>query len=123
MERTEMTILVVILTAVSLLIIGLAVPMIRRRVAPNSLYGLRVPATFADESVWYDANEQSGRDLAALGVILLAMALVLPITGISTGAYALIWSGLAVVGTILVAALGWRRANRLLRERRHPPRP
>lgn len=112
-----MQILVVILTAASLLIIALAIPLVRRRVPPNSLYGLRVSATFADESVWYEANEKSGRDLAALGVVLLAAALGLPITGLPPGAYGLIWSGLAVVGAILVAVIGWRRANRLLHGR------
>ncbi|MBW3671027.1 MAG: SdpI family protein [Acidobacteria bacterium] len=117
MEENEIEILVAILTAASLLIIALAVPMIRRRVPPNTLYGLRVPATFADDSVWYDANEQSGRDLLIFGVILLVVAVGLPIAAVSSGAYGLIWSGLAVAGAIAVAIVGWRRANRLLRDR------
>ncbi len=34
---------------VGLLLIGLGWPMAARRVPPNRWYGLRVPATFADE--------------------------------------------------------------------------
>ena len=42
-------------------------PLARRRVRPNRWYGLRIPATFADEHVWYEANAACGRDLVLLG--------------------------------------------------------
>lgn len=52
--------------------------MIRRRVTPNALYGLRVPAAFADEWVWYEANAQSRRDLRRLGVLVVVLAMLPP---------------------------------------------
>lgn len=110
--------LVLIFVSVGLLFIGLAVPMIRRRVPPNGLYGLRVPATFADRDVWYDANERSGWDLLWLGVTLVLLAIVLPAVGITEAVYAEVWSIAAVVGAIIMAGVGWRRANRLLEQRR-----
>lgn len=38
---------------------------------PNRWYGLRLPATFADEQVWYDANAVGGRDMMLLGAVLV----------------------------------------------------
>ena len=38
-------------TGTGLVFVAIAIPLIRRRIPPNRLYGLRVPATFVDE--WY----------------------------------------------------------------------
>ena len=99
-----------------LLFVILAIPLIRRRVRPNGLYGLRVPATFADEWVWYEANARSGQDLLILGLLLLVLALALPWI-VAEIIYTFVWIGVAVIGAVLMAIVGWRRANRLLRER------
>lgn len=101
----------------AILVVLLAIPLIRRRVPPNDAYGLRVSATFADKEVWYEANARSGRDLLNLGLLLLILALILPLTGLSEEAYSLGWSIAAVIGALIMAGVGWRRANRLLRER------
>src|SRR5947207_1742144 len=71
-----MPLLMVIFASVGLLLMGLSLPLMLRRVKPNYLYGLRVPATFADESVWYEANARSARDLFALGFCELLFSLV-----------------------------------------------
>lgn len=105
-------------TAVGALFIGLALPLMRRRVPPNSLYGLRVPATFADEWVWYEANAQCGRDLIVLGAVEILLALFLTLLpGVTLEKYVLANVTFLLVGTLGFAAIGWRRANRLLRER------
>ena len=100
-----------------LLFVLLSIPMIRRRVPPNGLYGLRVPATFADEWVWYEANARSGMDMLWLGALLIVLALVLPLVRVSEGTYFSVWIGVTVVGSVAMAVIGWRRANRLLRQR------
>src|SRR5437762_10983648 len=97
----------------------LAVPLMRRRIKPNGLYGLRVPATFADEWVWYEANARSGRDLLVLGAAELALALFLPLfPNVTFLVYALSNTVLLGVGTLVFAAVGWVRANSLLKKRR-----
>jgi hypothetical protein len=107
-----------ILMAVGLFIALLAVPLIRRRVGPNWLYGLRVRATFADESVWYDANERSGRTLFALGAATIAFGIGnMVVAEAISQPYFLAGILALVVGTIACAIDGWRYANRLLRER------
>ena len=108
----------VIFASVGLLLMGLALPLMLRRVKPNYLYGLRVPATFADESVWYEANARSARDMLALGFCELLLALVPLIdTTMPLATYALGNAIFMGAGAITIAIIGCLRANRLLRER------
>ena len=102
--------------AVGALYIGLAIPLMRRRIPPNGLYGLRVPATFADESVWYDANARAARHLAILGGIQIVLALTAPLFD-SDSTYVAVNIAVLLSGTIAMAIEGWSHANRLLRER------
>lgn len=99
------------------LLIALGVPLMNRRVPPNAWWGLRIPATFADEEVWYEANAASGRDAVRFGIVLVAGALVLPLLGIGPEAYALIMIVLTLVVVIAMVVRGWTLANRLYRER------
>ena len=102
-----------------LLLIGLGWPLAARRVRPNRWYGLRVPATFADHSVWYDANAIAGRDMMIMGAAVGAIAVVLPaIFELRDEAYTGICAGVLGLGSLLLALRGWRLANQLLRERR-----
>lgn len=104
---------------VGALLIGVSIPMLLRRVPPNPLYGLRVPATFADPWVWYEANAASGRDLIVNGVLLIVVAVGLaPIRSIPEPIYALCCVLVLLIGAMVVVTVGWRRANRLLEQRR-----
>lgn len=114
-----MLLLAATFSAVGALFVGLALPLLRRRVPPNALYGLRVPATFADEWVWYEANAQSGRDLLVLGISEMILALMLAVVpGMGLEKYALANVLYMFFGTLIFAGVGWRRANRLLKERK-----
>jgi uncharacterized membrane protein len=102
-----------------LILVALGWPMATRRVRPNRWYGLRVPATFADEKVWYEANAVAGRDMMILGWAIVVVALVLPrVSGFPVSAYAGVCAGMLGVGSLVLAVRGWQLANRLLRERR-----
>ena len=112
-----MLVFALMFVSAGLLFIALAVPLMLRRVRPNGLYGLRVPATFQDERVWYDANAASGRDLALLGACVVAVglgSLVFPWEEQTIASFA--GPGL-VAAVIVLAIVGWRRANRMLRAR------
>lgn len=107
--------LTLIFVFVGVLLMALAVPLMRRRVPPNPLYGLRVRATFADSFVWYEANAANGRDLFLLGAALALAAAVLPWT---LGEWAVVpLVGGLVIGTVVTAVRGTRHANRLLSSR------
>ena len=114
-----MTLLALLFVGTGVLLMVISVPLMRRRIAPNSLYGLRVPATFADEWVWYEANARSARDLFLMGLIQIVLAVgLLGIPGVSEQVYALVNAVFISVGAIVAAVVGWRRANRLLDRRR-----
>jgi hypothetical protein len=56
---------------------ALGLPLKRRKVKPNYLYGFRTPATLKDEALWYDVNAKAGGDLVGIGLVLCAVATVL----------------------------------------------
>ena len=104
------------------LLVALGWPMAARRVRPNRWYGLRVPATFADERVWYDANAVAGRDMMLLGVTIVLVALGLPLfVNLPLPVYTGICSGILGVGAIIMTVRSWLLANRLLREQSGGP--
>ena len=103
-----------------LIVALLAVPLVLRRVPPNALYGLRVPATFRDDTVWYDANAAAGRDLIVFGAVTIAAAFIVPVLTHDPWVFQVAWIVTAAGGSIVVAILGWRRANRMFRERHQP---
>ena len=103
-----------------ILFVALAWPLAARKVPPNRWYGLRVPATFADETVWYDANAVAGRDMVVLGSVGTVIALVLPyLVHLRSEIYAAILAAVFGLGSLGLAIRGWRLANRLLRNRRN----
>jgi uncharacterized membrane protein len=105
--------------ALGLLLIALGWPMASRRVRPNRWYGLRLPATFADEHVWYEANAVAGRDVMALGALVVLVGLVLPrVAELPEGVYAGVCAAILGLGSLVLTVRGWRLANRLLRARR-----
>jgi uncharacterized membrane protein len=109
----------VLFTGTGLVSVLVGLPLARRLVRPNRWYGVRVPATFADEQVWYEANAVAGRDLMALGALLLLVALGLPrIVALPPVAYGLVCTLVLVTGSMIAVIRAWRLANRLLRERR-----
>lgn len=113
-----MTTLVLLLLAAYLLVIGLAIPLMRRRIGPNALYGLRVPATFASESVWYEANARSGRDMTIYGAGGIVLAMVLLLGDLDLETYSWINIAYTLAGALFCGYVGWRRANRLLARER-----
>jgi len=110
--------------AIGALSVVLGVPLAGRRVPRNRWYGLRIPATFADEHIWYQANAVTGRDLIVVGVVVLLAAILLPRLGLGPSpAYTIACGGILAVGSLVATLRGWRLANRLLRERRAAATP
>jgi uncharacterized membrane protein len=52
-------------------LIGLGIPLYRRRVPPNALYGVRLRSTLDDDELWYDVNARAGRDFIVIGTAFL----------------------------------------------------
>jgi uncharacterized membrane protein len=101
---------------VTTLMMVLAVPLIRGRVRPNLIYGLRTPKTLGDEGAWYRANAYGGRLLFGSGLVQLVAVVALycvPRLRADFVAYNLA-CGAVIVGSILViGALLMRRLRSL----------
>lgn len=108
--------LMVFLAIAHLLVIALAIPMIRGRVKPNSLYGFRIPLTLDNPEIWYPANRFAGWLLLIWALISLAATLVLPLRpGMDLDRYAIWLLAIDLVGLAVVFLLSWRYARRLAR--------
>jgi uncharacterized membrane protein len=106
--------------AVGVLFALLGWPLAARRIGPNRWYGLRVPATFADRQVWFDANALTGRDMIGLGVTVAVVSLLLPrIVPLPEPVYSGICAAVLGLGAVVLTVRGWRAANRLQQARRN----
>lgn len=72
-----MILMLVLYIFVGLLMCGLSLPLIRRKIPPNNLYGFRVRQTLENEDVWYAANEFSAKRLLWLGIATVISAVTL----------------------------------------------
>lgn len=92
-----------------LLLAIFAVPLIRRKVKPNWIYGFRVPQTMSDPEVWYAVNAHFGRRLLVIGVATTLAALLLyRVPSLDVDSYA--WALLAVFALFfgVGVAQSWR---------------
>ena len=58
-----------------LAMMGVALPLILRRIKPNGLYGFRVPATLNDPAAWYRVNARFGKGLFLTGAVFALAAI------------------------------------------------
>lgn len=59
----------------ALIIAGLAVPMVLRKVPMNRYYGARMPQSYRSDANWYAINEMSGKYLIGWSLPILALGL------------------------------------------------
>lgn len=98
--------------AIGPLLAVLSIPLILRWVPRNRLYGFRVAATLRDDGIWYEINARSARQLCVLGLAMVALEFVLPLTVRNV-----VLTGIAISGLAVITIVNWRRANRLARRR------
>ena len=109
--------LIILYTVFSLLLAGLSVPMIRKKVKPNCIYGFRIPLTMNNPEIWYPVNRCAGWWLSGLAILLLCAALLLPlIPGMTVDAYAIVIALITFSGTLLTVLIGWKYARQLARD-------
>ena len=54
-----------------------ALPLVLRKVPPNSLYGFRTPATLKNDKIWYEANAHFGRGMIMASIVSVLAILIL----------------------------------------------
>jgi uncharacterized membrane protein len=60
----------------ALLVIGVSVPLIKRKVPRNPIYGVRIPEAFKSEERWLEINEYGGRLLLRWGLVVGAVSAI-----------------------------------------------
>lgn len=95
--------LTVLYVGSGVLLVGLAVPLIARRVPPNRFYGFRVPETLQDTAVWYSVNAFAGAALLVAGVVVVATALLARRWSavLTSTRYTLVCSGALLISVVL----------------------
>jgi hypothetical protein len=63
-------------TVAGLLLLGLAVPLARGKVARNALYGIRFPQSFQSDEAWYAINCYGGKRMMAWSIPLIITGIV-----------------------------------------------
>ena len=63
-----MVILLALYSFGGLLLAGLSVPLILRKIPPNGWYGFRVRATIDNPQLWFKVNAHAGKRLLVLGL-------------------------------------------------------
>ena len=58
----------------ALIIIGVSLPLIKRKIKRNQWYGVRIPEAFKSEERWLEINEYGGRLLLRWGIAVAVMA-------------------------------------------------
>jgi hypothetical protein len=117
-----MILTILLFAGLSILLIGLSIPLMQGRVKPNAWYGLRISYTHDNPDIWYPANSYAGKLLLYYGLFLLAVSLALPflldldLTEPAPDIYAIIISIVLLVGILLVLALSYRYARKLSEE-------
>lgn len=93
----------------SLLMMAFGVPLWLGKIPPNAITGFRVAATLNDPKLWYLVNATMGREMFALGFVLLLLTWIVhfsvPDRQVPAAALALV--AVLVIGSIAMATHGW----------------
>jgi uncharacterized membrane protein len=93
--------------------VAAGVPLWMRKVPPNPIYGLRIPATEENLDVWYEANAYLGRDLVVVGAGSLVVTIALAFTPLDPPTVKLASGIVGVVGVLVAAVRGIVKARAL----------
>jgi hypothetical protein len=111
-----MRILLATYIIIGVVMIIVAIPLIRRWIKPNLLYGSRLPHSAANTALWYDITSYSGRLLTGIGVATILAAVLCYVLNFGENAYTLVCTVVMLMGILTMVALGLRRMIVLTRQ-------
>ena len=103
---------------VSALMMVVSIPLIRRMIKPNYIYGFRLPQTLADTDTWYAVNAFGGRLLFGLGIATALATLIFYPLGLSVDAYASACVAVFLIGLFISLGLTWRYMQQYLQNKK-----
>lgn len=97
-----------------LLVVALCIPLVLRRVAMNSLYGIRLAKAFESDANWYEINAFGGRVMAIAGAAIALLGIA-EMAWQPTSTMALVLISFAPVPIVLLGLVPIVRFARRLR--------
>ena len=101
---------------IGLLLILVPIPLIKKKIKPNHLYGFRGPQTLDDPDGWYATNTHAGKRMVAAGICTALAAIgFYDMPGITVDTYA--WACLVVFALVFGIGMvqSWRYMRSLAR--------
>src|SRR5262245_1531525 len=100
---------------ISLFLVVLSVPFIRRKIGPNKYWGfIRTRRMVENAEVWYPVNEYAGKLMVGVAVAASLSAIVLLLVpGLDPGVYAIVQTGILIGLLALLVAATFRYLSRL----------
>ena len=93
----------ILFALVGLVLIGIGIPLVMRKVPPNLFYGCRTRKTLSEPKIWYEANHISGRDFCISGALVFVVSMFMLLFGKNMNAdYAVI-----TLVTVLLLSMAW----------------
>lgn len=93
--------------------IGVALPLIRKKVPMNGWYGIRIPAAFKSDDAWYELNRYGGWLFLVWGLSIVATSIAGALVSKSGWiAYNFIALVVIVGGLVTVLSLIYRHARK-----------
>jgi len=91
--------LMLLYVAAGVLLAILSIPLIRRKIPPNGLYGFRVPKTMDNPELWYLVNQYSAKRMFWTAIAFVCVAVVLYLLpGVGAELYAMVCLGVFMLG-------------------------
>jgi hypothetical protein len=104
-----MFILMATFVVMGLLLAGISLPLIQKRIPPNPWYGFRVRKTLSSPEIWYPANVYMAKYLLGWGItIAIVSFLFYFIPGIGLDTYVALCTFVALGGMVIVMVKGFR---------------
>jgi hypothetical protein len=71
-----MTLVALVIIGCGLVLFFCSLPLIRRKVPKNLLYGVRIKAAYESDERWYEINEYGGRQIAMWSWVITGLGVV-----------------------------------------------
>ena len=93
--------------------IAIAVPLMRRRVKPNKLYGIRFKKSYESEELWYAINEYGGRRMFFWSIFVVIAGVIPFFVPMEKNDPIMVITALAPLVYIIAVLESWRYAKKL----------
>jgi uncharacterized membrane protein len=111
--KMNTTTIALINIGIAILIGGLSIPLIRRKVPMNHFYGVRFPQSFKSEKAWYEINEYGGRLLLLWSVPILLIGIYGLLRPDLPTYFSLISSGVLIFSVMIACLQSYLKARQI----------